>query len=152
MLNTVEVSNSTVIVTIIGGVVGILLSILVYKLKSPKELFIERCKRDGSVVQATAVKSTFIRGDDESTSHNKRANRKRVRYEYVVNGRTYHKTFTYQAGGRASVHYPNTITLYYRSGNPRIAIRAVHKSPAPGCLLGLLVMLGAMLISHFVLQ
>mgnify|MGYP003374603675 CR=1 FL=1 len=47
MSNEIEVSNTALVVIFIGAIVGIILSIVLYKRKTLNERFIEKCRKEG---------------------------------------------------------------------------------------------------------
>ena len=145
MVNEIEVSNTALIVIFFGAVVGIILSIILYKRKTLNERFIEKCRRDGCTANAEVVKKrTFY--DDAGYKPASRDSKFFLTWEYKVDGMTYHKTTFEQAAGNWGRHdYYRTI--YYSRKNPKKARFAKGKSLAPGCLLGIVFFIAVILIA-----
>lgn len=90
MNNGINVSNTALAVIAIGVIIGIILSIVLYKRKTFNERFIEKCLREGGYTRAVEVKSMrfFESGKD---TQRVRTYRYIATYEYTVNGKTYRK-------------------------------------------------------------
>lgn len=118
--NNIEVNTPMVIVAVVSFIFCYVFFCILQKgPKSFNQRFIAKCRKENSYTQGYAVSSTFIRGDDESSSHMRRADKRKVRYEYTVDGQRFYKTFTFSDGGRAGVKYPQNITIFYNKNNPR---------------------------------
>ena len=98
MFNEPEVSNTTLVVIFIGAVVGIILSIVLYKRKTLNGRFVEKYRRDGCTVRAEVVRRrTFY--DDAGCKPANKDSKFFLTWEYTVNGKVYRKTTFEQATG-----------------------------------------------------
>lgn len=145
MSNGPEVSNSALVVILIGIVIGIILSIVLYKRKTLNERFVEKCRNDGCSTRAEIVKKrTFY--DDAGYKPANRSSKFFLKWEYTVNGKTYYKTTFEQATGNWGRHdYYRTI--YYSRKNPKKASFAKQKSPVFGCLTGVVFVIVVMVLA-----
>ncbi|MBQ8175936.1 MAG: hypothetical protein IJ035_02740 [Oscillospiraceae bacterium] len=133
-MEKINVSNAALAVTMLGVLVGIILSIVLYKRKTLNERFVEKCREEGCSARAESVKTrTFY----ENASHEarNRSSKYFVTYEYTVNGRTYRKT-TLEQANNGQGNYDHYRTIYYSRKNPKKARFAKQKSPVGGCLTG----------------
>ena len=90
MSNEIEVSNTALVVIFIGTIVGIILSIVLYKRKTLNERFIEKCRKEGCTAWAEVVrKRTFY--DDAGYHPANKDSKFFLTWEYTVNGKTYRK-------------------------------------------------------------
>ena len=145
MSNEIEVSNTALVVIFIGTIVGIILSIVLYKRKTLNERFIEKCRKEGCTARAEVVrKRTFY--DDAGYHPANKDSKFFLTWEYTVNGKIYRKKTFEQATGNWGRHdYYRTI--YYRKNNPRKARFAKGKSPVFGCLTGIIFLIAVILIA-----
>lgn len=144
-MNEVTVSNTALALSVIGVIVGIVLSVVLYKRKTLNERFVEKCRKEGCSVRAEAVKTrTFY----ENASHEARSRSSKyfVTYEYMVNGRTYRKT-TLEQANNGQGNYDHYRTIYYSRKNPKKAEFAKQKSPVGGCLTGFVFAIAVMLLA-----
>ena len=146
LMDEINVSNTALAVTMLGVLVGIILSIVLYKRKTLNERFVEKCRREGCSTLAEVVKKrTFYEG----AGYNEIASRSSkyfLTWEYTVNGKTYRKTTFEQAtdnwGGCDRYR-----TIYYNEKNPRKAEFAKGKSPVGGCLTGFVFAIAVLLLA-----
>lgn len=144
-MDEINVSYTALAVTMLGVLIGIILSIVLYKRKTLNERFVEKCRREGCSTRAEAVKTrTFY----EHASHEarNRSSKYFVTYEYIVNGRTYRKTSLEQANNGHG-NYDHYRTIYYSKNNPKKARFAKQKSPAGGCLTGFMFAVVVMILA-----
>ena len=129
----------------IGAIVGIILSIVLYKRKTLNERFVEKCCKDGCIARAEVVrKRTFY--DDAGYHPANKDSKFFLTWEYTVIGKTYRKTTFEQATGNWGRHdYYRTI--YYSKNNPRKARFAKGKSPVFGCFTGIIFLIIVILIA-----
>lgn len=136
MNNDINVSGTALVIILLGIVVGIIISIVIYKGKTLNERFVEKCRKHGTVTRAEAIKTrTFYkdRGDNARDGFAKFI----ITWQYMVNGKIYKKTTLEQSNnGRGG--YEVYRTIYYEKNNPRKAQFLKAKSPVLGCLTGII--------------
>ena len=145
MNSDVNVSDTALVIILLGVIVGIIISILIYKTKTLNERFVEKCRKCGTSTRAEAVKTrTFYkdRGDNARDGFAKFI----ITWEYTVNGKIYKKTTLEQSNdGRGGHEFYRTI--YYDKNNPRKAQFAKTKTPVFGCLTGIVFVITVILLA-----
>ncbi len=145
MSNEIDISNAALVVSFIGVIAGIILSIVLYKRKTMNERFVEKCRKEGCSARAEVVKRrTFY--DDAGYKPANKDSKFFLTWEYTVNGKTYRKTTFEQATGNWGRH-DRYRTIYYSSKNPKKAKFAARKSPVFGCLTGIVFAVAVMLLA-----
>ena len=107
---------------IAGGFVAVSTYRRVRHGKSRKRKFIDKAKIAGNCVIGQYESSTVLLGDVDSDNWRHRKSSLRVKYKYVVNGKSYYKKLTFQSLGRAGTDFPNEVEVYYDANNPKKAV------------------------------
>ncbi len=149
--NDIDVNYPMVAIAVISFIFCYIFFCILQKGPSSfNQRFIKKCRKDGTYTQGYAVSSQFIRGDDESSSHTRRSHKRRVKYEYEVDGNIYHKTLTFSSGGHVSVRYPSTITIFYKKNNPKRAAVAQGQAKVGSYLLAFVIPVILTFITYFI--
>lgn len=145
MNSDINVSDTALVFILLGVVVGIIISIVIYRTKTLNERFVEKCRKYGTSTRAEAIKTRSFykdRGDNARDGFAKFI----MTWEYTVNGKTYKKTTLEQSNnGRGGCEFYRTI--YYDKNNPRKAQFAKTKTPAFGCLTGFIFVVVVMFLA-----
>lgn len=117
--------------------------------------FIEAAKRRGTFVTATAVDTKYMYTDRKSDNAFLQHNQRTVIYEYVVDGKTYHKKLVFESPGTVTIDYPYTVTVYYHPDNPSKGICPQESTVAArnswGCLFTIVGAFAAFFLVYFLL-
>jgi len=107
---------------VIAVVPGIVLFVYLYimlfaKWKTRKEKFIEKAKAKGHVTEGRRAKYRYASMDNKQGKFSHYIIW--VKYEYVVNGKTYYKKLRFK---RHRFSFPDHVNVYYDARNPRKAV------------------------------
>ena len=89
---------------------------------SKKYRFIEHAKSIGAFTEGKTVDTKFYGGIRDSDNRNVRNDSLVVKYEYIVNGKSYYKKMEFQSPGLVSIEYPSNVIVYYDVNNPKKAV------------------------------
>ncbi len=140
-----------------GIVVFILNMIRTYKSRSRGQRFIEKARQNGCTVQAIRVDTWTVAGREDSQSMEGKYPTLWALYLYRVNGKKYTRRLGTKIGpGDRNYVHPQTITIYYKKGNPRKAITTGEATDSVkmerGCLVSVLYAFLVMYALMWILQ
>lgn len=110
---------------------------------SKKRKFIQKAYRNRNYTKAYIVNNNIYTGMHTMRSANNFPSFK-AKYEYIVNGEKYYKTFNFRAKSGISAGPPNSINIYFDRDNPSKAVSEVEVRNGPrtsGCFTTIIIVI-----------
>ena len=110
---------------------------------SGKRKFVNKAFKEGNYTKARIVKKNVYTGNDKVGSVNNFSSYK-TKYEYIVNGKKYYKTYNFNTRTYFTSGPPDTINIYYDKNKPEKAVSGVEVNDGPrasGCYLTIVVVI-----------